>query len=136
MSIEAMTWELMEEAKAVAKFKAAVQDIVSVAPYIAHWGDGNCGHILNEVMNALHDSGHFQYWNERPKGKRKDLRKDIGKETRRIVHERSAYRCVTCGTHENLTIDHIIPLAKGGSNEIENLQTMCRSCNCKKGDRV
>jgi len=37
--------------------------------------------------------------------------------------------------HEVLmTIDHIIPLAKGGHNGIGNLQTMCMPCNVKKGD--
>jgi len=41
-------------------------------------------------------------------------------------------KCIQCGTKEDITVDHIIPLSKGGSNHISNLQPLCRSCNSKK----
>jgi 5-methylcytosine-specific restriction endonuclease McrA len=54
----------------------------------------------------------------------------------RDVFERDAYRCVVCGTWLDLTVDHIIPRARGGTNEFGNLQTLCRSCNSRKGTRI
>ncbi len=36
----------------------------------------------------------------------------------------------------NLDVDHIIPVADGGTNEFENLQLLCRSCNSRKGTKT
>lgn len=54
----------------------------------------------------------------------------------RQVMERDEYRCITCRTHLDLTCDHIHPESKGGETTFENLQTMCRPCNSKKGARL
>ena len=35
----------------------------------------------------------------------------------------------------NLTIDHVVPRAKGGTDHLENLQLLCAACNSIKGDR-
>lgn len=37
---------------------------------------------------------------------------------------------------ELMTIDHIVPKSKGGSNLIENLQPMCNTCNAQKADKL
>lgn len=49
--------------------------------------------------------------------------------------ERDGYTCAECGAFENLTIDHIMPISKGGSDDLDNLRFLCRGCNSKKGDR-
>lgn len=40
--------------------------------------------------------------------------------------------CVYCGEPSELEIEHIVPLARGGTNEITNLTVACKSCNMKK----
>lgn len=41
-----------------------------------------------------------------------------------------------CGQTENLQVDHIVPLAGGGTNDFSNLQVLCARCNNIKGARV
>lgn len=48
------------------------------------------------------------------------------------------WRCFYCGCSiwERYTIDHVIPLSKGGSNKVKNIVLACESCNHEKGDRL
>lgn len=46
----------------------------------------------------------------------------------------SDYKCNYCGSPNKLEFDHIVPLSKGGTNQIDNIQILCRSCNASKGN--
>jgi len=61
---------------------------------------------------------------------------DVPPAMRLRIFERDRWRCVFCRSTADLTIDHIWPRARGGTNEESNLQTLCRPCNCRKGARV
>lgn len=51
--------------------------------------------------------------------------------------ERFGNRCLCCGAQNvQLTADHIVPLSKGGSNFIENIQPLCFSCNSSKRVKI
>lgn len=92
---------------------------------------GSCAEIIANAYNKKH-SGRWLTWADdyiKPKYKKNP----IGGKLQRLVHEKYLYRCVTCSTHLDLTCDHIVPESKGGGTVFENLQTMCRSCNSKKG---
>lgn len=43
--------------------------------------------------------------------------------------------CSKCRSTRDLTLDHIIPLAKGGSNSAANAQVLCRKCNSEKASK-
>ena len=40
--------------------------------------------------------------------------------------------CLCCGEEKKLTADHVIPISRGGSNSIDNIQPLCQSCNSSK----
>lgn len=51
------------------------------------------------------------------------------------VIDRDGYKCQHCGIDKSLTVDHILALSIGGSDDIENLQLLCRPCNSRKNDK-
>jgi 5-methylcytosine-specific restriction endonuclease McrA len=52
------------------------------------------------------------------------------------VYKRDDYKCVYCGSKNQLTLDHVIPKSRGGANSWNNLVTCCMECNVIKGDRT
>jgi len=60
---------------------------------------------------------------------------------REAVMMRDGFRCQNCGRNARedqvkLHIDHIVPWSKGGTDDIENLRTLCEECNLGKSDQV
>lgn len=57
--------------------------------------------------------------------------------TRKNILKRDNFKCGYCGRSDlPLTVDHIIPRARGGEDVWDNLITACVSCNNRKGDRT
>lgn len=59
-----------------------------------------------------------------------------GRKLRQLVHDRAGGVCFYCGTKKTLlTIDHRVPLCRGGKYSITNLVGCCSRCNRMKGSR-
>lgn len=63
-------------------------------------------------------------------------RKAFGTATRNQITLRDGARCARCLRTDDLHIDHVVPLSRGGSNDINNLRFLCRACNLHKGSRL
>jgi 5-methylcytosine-specific restriction endonuclease McrA len=49
------------------------------------------------------------------------------------VFDSCGWKCVECGSEQDLHADHIVPLKGGGENVAGNLRVLCEACNCTKG---
>jgi 5-methylcytosine-specific restriction endonuclease McrA len=54
----------------------------------------------------------------------------------KVLCKKHGNRCLCCGKRRKLTADHVVPVSKGGSSNIENIQPLCKSCNSKKGTKT
>jgi 5-methylcytosine-specific restriction endonuclease McrA len=65
------------------------------------------------------------------------LRPSLNAAIRALIFERDGYVCSYCGTEDGpFDVDHIHPVARGGSDDPENLCVACAPCNRSKGART
>ncbi len=60
----------------------------------------------------------------------------LADDVKREVWRRDKGQCTRCGSRERLEYDHIIPLSKGGSSTVRNIELLCETCNRKKNDNI
>ena len=82
------------------------------------------------------DNHELKLLRERTQPRTRSRNKGVGRVVRDDIIERDGGCCLWCGIEDNLTIDHIIPRVLGGPDTYMNYQTLCMSCNLKKGERV
>ena len=76
---------------------------------------------------------------ENARSVRPTIRATFSKEERAAIAQSQRYRCMYCGvrlTSDNLQIDHMYPVSRGGPNDDDNLQALCRRCNIRKGNHT
>jgi 5-methylcytosine-specific restriction endonuclease McrA len=107
--------------KWIAYFAASMIDGAAVA--VEYWA--------NEIINPYQEDVPIK------NGQQKE-RDRMTKSVRYDVMKRDNFKCRLCGANGGesaLEIDHIVPVAKGGKTEMENLQTLCKECNRGKRDK-
>lgn len=98
-------------------------DLIQEIYKMAGMGDGG---IIHLIFQECLRSGHNR--------KRKPTVRNYRKVFKQICQKYN-FQCVHCGSNDELTIDHITPVKKGGTDDPENLQVLCKSCNSKKGTK-
>jgi hypothetical protein len=110
---------------------------ISESPYIRNWGS-----VCSACKQVdLYHKGKITRDQLLLKSSSKNKRRTISLYARWAVLKRDNYTCKMCGTSPGkdhsvvLEIDHIIPISKNGTNDINNLQTLCHECNQGKRDK-
>ncbi len=110
---------------------------ISETPYKRYWGSvrGAC-----EALAAFHE-GRMSREQLLAGNAARPVRETIPLNVRWAVLKRDNYRCAKCGAAPSndhsveLEVDHVVAVARGGKNDITNLQALCRKCNQGKKDR-
>jgi 5-methylcytosine-specific restriction endonuclease McrA len=89
-----------------------------------------------EIRKRYRDA-HPEVSREAVRRRRKRLKEQFGityvpRRLARLVLGVCGTLCLKCGTSGPITIDHVIPISRGGTNDPSNLQPLCDSCNKKK----
>lgn len=105
--------------------------LVELAAPVWVWGDGNGGWVHQLIDDQAATIGILRP--PPPPSKKRATSKAV---TQLRIFRRDRFTCQQCTVvGGDLTVDHIIPVTAGGTDDDENLQTLCRSCNSTKGTR-
>ncbi|MNP49337.1 HNH endonuclease [compost metagenome] len=98
-----------------------------------HWPDKDftlCAACIEKSYQLMFETPRINHTS------RTSRKKVIPAKLKKEVFERDGYRCRYCGSHKDLTADHVYPESRGGDTSVGNLVTACSECNSKKGART
>lgn len=94
---------------------------------------------LKKLRDSIPELQKFQIPKKKKTTPLKRKRGVLPQGLRHLVFKKSNFKCVQCGVSKkesSLHIDHILPLSRGGTDELDNLQILCRECNLDKSDLI
>lgn len=87
---------------------------------------------LSDAFRLAIRKGRKDYHTLRKPIRAEESRRGISLKLRYIIFQRDGSRCRLCGRSSEettLEVDHIHPVVRGGTNDLDNLRTLCRECN-------
>lgn len=92
-----------------------------------------------KVIDKPEESQTEKSMNSNAEEESKTPRRNFTAAERKFIYTRDKGRCGICGEFippESFTIDHIVPISKGGTYDFDNLQCCCKRCNQFKADSM
>ena len=115
----------------------ALNELQSAGFLVRYEADGmRCVQVVNFVKHQMPHHKEAASELPPPPGEQSVTRHpyNVPPNVRESVFNRDGRKCLRCGSTDDLSIDHVVPLAKLGTNDPDNLQTLCKRCNASKGD--
>jgi hypothetical protein len=141
---DAYIFNLKQEAVEWENFDKALKNLVTTLKPVWRYGNEAGGYVFLSLFKLLQEEN-FNFNHEdmvttllvagiNPSFvSRRKVKKTISPALRLMVYERDSHKCKCCNTGLSLSVDHIYPESKGGETVLDNLQTLCVSCNRRKG---
>lgn len=101
------------------------------AHIVSEIGGGATVRLIDKCREQLRPTKYGDVLNKWP-----TVRRNLSRAERWAIFQRDGFACKHCGTDRDLSIDHIFPFSLGGTDDPDNLQTLCRRCNLRKSASV
>ncbi|HEX6465022.1 MAG TPA: HNH endonuclease signature motif containing protein [Vicinamibacterales bacterium] len=119
---------------------ALISELGAFESKLRRRGDDRAATLVHDALYALVEGAMALAYDD---GRRSihalDTLRAKARQLRRAILERDGYRCQICGVpvvEDDVEIDHVVPLSRGGDSSPANLQAACARCNRRKSNHV